>query len=175
MSTPNLDVLKNVYGEDYKRAEERFTDLYNKFKKEFPDSEPEFFTAPGRTEIIGNHTDHNGGHVIAGSITLDSIGAAVPNGTNILHLFNEGYGEFEIDVTKPETYPKENGTISLLAGMAEYLNKNGFSIKGFDVYVTTEVISSAGVSSSASFEMLLMAKGSFVWNKGINQIGFTCL
>ncbi|MCR4782790.1 MAG: galactokinase [Lachnospiraceae bacterium] len=166
MSTPRLDVLKEVYGDDFERAKRRFEDIYEKFKKEFPDSEPEFFTAPGRTEIIGNHTDHNGGHVIAGSISLDSIGAAAPNGTNTLHLFNEGYGEFSIDVTRPEDFPKESGTISLLAGMTEYLNKNGFKIGGFDVYVTTEVISSAGVSSSASFEMLLMAIINHLFNDG---------
>ena len=166
MGTPKLEVLKQVYGGDFERAVTRFEDIYTKFKKEFPDSEPEFYTAPGRTEIIGNHTDHNGGHVIAGSISLDSIGAAAKNGTNILHLFNEGYGEFSIDVTKPEECPKESGTISLLAGMAEYLNKNGYNIGGFDVYVTTEVISSAGVSSSASFEMLLMAVINDLFNDG---------
>lgn len=166
MSTPRYDVLKTVYGSDADRARSRFEDIYSKFRKDFPDEEPEFFTAPGRTEIIGNHTDHNGGHVVAGSISLDTLGAASPNGSRKIRLVDEGYGDFTIDIDNPENSPKESGTVSLMAGMTEYLNKHGFKIGGFDCYVTTEVIASAGVSSSASFEMLFMAIVNYLFNDG---------
>ena len=120
MSTPNGEVLAKVYGSDKERARGRFSYISDMFEKTFGEGDPEFFTAPGRTEIIGNHTDHNGGKVIAGCITLDSIGAAKKNGTRFMKVSNEGYGYFEIDLDNPEKAPKEQGTVSILAGMIEY-------------------------------------------------------
>ncbi len=166
MSTPSGEVLAKVYGSDKERASERFSYISDMFEKTFGEGDPEFFTAPGRTEIIGNHTDHNGGKVIAGCITLDSIGAAKKNGTRFMKVSNEGYGYFEIDLDHPENSPKEHGTVSVLAGIIEYCNKNNIIVDGFSTYTTTEVIGAAGVSSSASFEMLIMAMINFLFNDG---------
>lgn len=84
------------------------------------------FSAPGRTEIIGNHTDHNGGRVIAASIDMDTIGAAYPNNSNIIHITSEGYDrEIVIDLDHLDEVPKISGTDSLVAGMMEGIQKLG--------------------------------------------------
>ncbi|MCD7746270.1 MAG: galactokinase [Lachnospiraceae bacterium] len=135
-----------------------------------PECEMEFFTAPGRTEIVGNHTDHNGGRILAGSISLDTIGAAYPNGTDVITIVSEGYRDKVIvDLTKLDKVPKNKGTYSLVAGMAMAARKMGFSVSGFNAYVSTEVISAAGVSSSASFEMLICAIMNYFFNDGRMQ------
>ena len=90
MKTPNTESLVKIYGESEKSAE-RFASLAQNFTKIFEKEDMEFFTAPGRTEIIGNHTDHNGGMILAGSITLDTIAAAAPNGTSVIRIVSEGY------------------------------------------------------------------------------------
>ena len=112
---------------------------------------------PGRTEIIGNHVDHNGGKVIAGSINLDTIGAAAPNGTNVIHITSEGYrDEIVVDLNKSAEPIILREPLPSLAGMMEGAKKNGFKTAGFDAYVSLQnVIAAAGVSSSASFEMLI--------------------
>ena len=87
---PAADVLKKIYGET-EESSARYTNLAVNFEKKYHHDKAEFFTAPGRTEIIGNHVDHNGGQIIAASIDLDTIGAAYPNGTNVIHMISEGY------------------------------------------------------------------------------------
>ncbi len=155
MNIPGSERLEKVYGESVKSAE-RFKALAENFQKKYGHDEAEFFTSPGRTEIIGNHTDHNGGRVIAGSIDLDTIGAAAKNNTNVIHITSEGYqNEIVADITKLDSVPRTGGTDALLAGMMEAAGKFGFQTGGFDAYVSTNVIAAAGVSSSASFEMLI--------------------
>ena len=87
---PAAEVLKKIYGET-EESSARYTNLAVNFEKKYHHDKAEFFTAPGRTEIIGNHVDHNGGQIIAASIDLDTIGAAYPNGTNVIHMISEGY------------------------------------------------------------------------------------
>ena len=154
MNLPEQAKLKEIYGETEKCGA-RFKSLADNFEKIYHHDHAEYFTSPGRTEIIGNHTDHNGGKVIAGSINLDTIGAACPNDSDIIRITSEGYDEIVVDLTKltRENYPA--GTPALVAGMMEGAKKNGFKTAGFDAYVSTNVIAAAGVSSSASFEMLV--------------------
>lgn len=166
MNIPDSERLEKVYGESTKSAE-RFRALAENFQKKYGHDEAEFFSAPGRTEIIGNHTDHNGGKVIAGSIDLDTIGAAQPNGSSVIHITSEGYDkEIVIDITKLDSVPKVSGTEALLAGMMEGAQKFGFKVGGFDAYVSTNVIAAAGVSSSASFEMLVCTIVNHFFNDG---------
>lgn len=166
MNIPNSESLKRIYGEGTKSAE-RFTALAENFKRVYGHDEAEFFTSPGRTEIIGNHTDHNGGRVIAGSIDLDTIGAAAKNNSTIIHITSEGYkDEVVVDITKIDEIQKVVGTQSLVAGMLEAAEKFGFKTGGFDVYVSTNVIAAAGVSSSASFEMLICTILNYLFNDG---------
>lgn len=90
MKTPKQDVLNMVYGETEKQ-QKRYEHLSQMYTETFGTSQMEFFTAPGRTEIIGNHVDHNGGKVLAASIDMDTIGAAYPNDSQTIEIVSEGY------------------------------------------------------------------------------------
>lgn len=170
MNIPTSERLEKIYGESVQSAE-RFRALADNFKKKYGHDEAAFFTSPGRTEIIGNHTDHNGGRVIAGSIDLDTIGAAAKNDSNVIHITSEGYDEeIVVDITKIDSVPKVVGTPSLVAGMIEAAKKFGFQTGGFDAYVSTNVIAAAGVSSSASFEMLVCTIINILFNDGTMSV-----
>ena len=166
MNIPSIERLEKVYGESVKSGE-RLSALAENFQKKYGHDEAEFFSAPGRTEIIGNHTDHNGGKVIAGSIDLDTIGAAYPNNSSVIHITSEGYDkEVVVDIDRLDNVVKGGGTVALLAGMIEGAQKFGFQVRGFDAYVSTNVIAAAGVSSSASFEMLVCTIVNHFFNDG---------
>ena len=98
---------------------------------------------------------------------MDTIGAAYPNNSNIIRITSEGYDkEVVVDIEKLSDVPKAQGTVSLVAGMVEAIQKFGFKVAGFDAYVTTNVIRAAGVSSSASFEMLVCSIINYFFNDG---------
>ena len=157
--------LEKVYGADAENAQKRYAHLDEGFASEFGGCKRlTYFTAPGRTEIIGNHTDHNGGKVIAGSISLDTIGAAKESGNDTIEIVSEGYKKVVVNTNKIDEIPKENGTLSLVAGMVEAARKMGYEVHGFKAYLTTNVIAAAGVSSSASFEMLICTMISHFFN-----------
>ncbi len=164
MQMPSKATIENVYG-DKAGTEARFENLSTQFTKNFGMTDMEFFTAPGRTEIVGNHTDHNGGKVLAASIDMDTIGAAYPNNSNVIEIISEGYpGKIVVDLDKIDEVPINQGTVSLVAGMVKGAEKFGYKVSGFSAYVSTEVISSAGVSSSASFEMLFCTIMNYFFN-----------
>lgn len=157
MNMPTRESLEKIYGANADTAEKRFAALADSYKQTFGDDELFFFSAPGRTEIIGNHTDHNGGKVIAASIDLDTIGAAAVNGSSKINILSEGYPKFTVNLDDIDSIPKENGSVSLVAGMVECAREKGFKVGGFNLCASTTVIAAAGVSSSASFEMLVMS------------------
>ena len=166
MNLPETAKLQEIYGET-EICGARFKKLADNFAETYKQDKAEYFTSPGRTEIIGNHTDHNGGKVIAGSINLDTIGAAYPNGTQVIRITSEGYrDEIVVDLTKLSKATYKKGTPALVAGMMEGAQKNGFKAAGFDAYVSTNVIAAAGVSSSASFEMLICTIIDHFFNEG---------
>lgn len=157
MAVPTIDQLKQVYGVAAEKTAERLKVLENRYIDRFGQSDLEFFSAPGRTEIIGNHTDHNGGKILAASITMDTIAAAAPNSTNTIEIVSEGYSQpIVFDVDAVETIPPCQGSLSLVAGMVRALRDRKYRVAGFNATVSSEVIPSAGVSSSASFEMLII-------------------
>ena len=163
VTKPDIEAL---YGEESERARKRYAHLQEKFTEEFGEAELRYFSAPGRTEIIGNHTDHNGGQILAGSITLDTICAAAPTDDGIITIVSEGYRPVSVDTKALSETPKEDGSKSLVAGMAEAAENFGFKVGGFRAYVTSEVIASAGVSSSASYEMLICTVLNAFYNEG---------
>ena len=114
------------------------------------------FSGPGRTEIGGNHTDHQHGHALCGSVDLDMMGCAAPNGTNVIRVQSEGYPLLEVglDSLLPQEGEK-NTTTALIRGMAAKLQELGYPLAGFDAYVTSTVLSGSGLSSSAAYETLL--------------------
>ena len=170
MNIPDRQQLLRIYGE-YHKSGERFAHLAEQFAAVYQQEQAKYFSAPGRTEIIGNHTDHQGGKVFAASIDLDTVGAAYPNGTQIVRITSEGYGqEIIADLSDLRKDCGNTGTQGLVAGMMEGIMKAGFQAGGFDAYVSTNVIPAAGVSSSASFEMLICA----IVNDFFNDQKMTC-
>ena len=119
-------------------------------------SEAGLYSAPGRTEIGGNHTDHQHGRVLAGSVNIDMIAAAAPNSLNQLRVQSEGYDLCVInldDLTARKE--EENTTASLLRGECEAFRQRGATLSGLDVYISSNVPKGSGVSSSAAFEVLV--------------------
>ncbi len=154
--------MVEIYGCDPAKAQEyanRFAKVIKGFQVTFPGSaekEIGLYSAPGRTEIGGNHTDHQYGCVLAASVNLDAIAAAALNGTDKIRFYSEGYGMIEADlsVLDPVESEKES-TLALIRGMAALAIRRGYEVKGIDVYCTSNVLGGSGLSSSAAFETLM--------------------
>ena len=145
----------------------RYKDLVEKFVQEFGDKEMKMFSSPGRTEISGNHTDHNHGRVLAGSINLDCVGIAAKNGSSKVNIVSETFNQrFTVDLDDLAPSAKMAGTVDLVKGLLKGFKEKGYEIGGFDAYITSNVISAAGVSSSAAFEMLLCSMLNVFFNDG---------
>ena len=115
-----------------------------------------YFSAPGRTEIGGNHTDHQRGRVLAGAVNLDTVAAVCPNGTNVIRVQSKGYPLCQVDLT--ELTPKDteiNTTPALVQGVAARFIQLGCPVRGFDAYCESTVLPGSGLSSSAAFEVLI--------------------
>ncbi|MDO4173477.1 MAG: galactokinase family protein [Eubacteriales bacterium] len=118
--------------------------------------EVELFSAPGRTELGGNHTDHQHGNVLAASVNLDIVSCAAPNDGMTVRIQSEGYPLDEIDLTDLTPHPDEtNRTAALIRGVAAAAHKRGFEVRGFDAYMTSNVLSGSGLSSSAAYETMV--------------------
>ena len=119
-------------------------------------TEAGLYSAPGRTEIGGNHTDHQHGRVLAGSVNIDMIAAAAPNSLNQLRVQSEGYDLCVIDLGDLAARKvEENTTMALLRGECEAFKERGAALSGLDVYISSNVPKGSGVSSSAAFEVLI--------------------
>ena len=151
-----------IYGCDPEKAQDyadRFIKVVKGFQVTFPENAQAqigLYSAPGRTEIGGNHTDHQFGCVLAASVNLDAIAAAALNGTDKIRFYSEGYGMIEADlsVLSPVESEKES-TLALIRGMAALATQRGYDVKGIDVYCTSNVLGGSGLSSSAAFETLM--------------------
>ena len=114
-----------------------------------------FFSAPGRTEICGNHTDHNHGKAVAGAVTLDVIAVVVPREDGIIHIKSEGYPEDVIDTASLIPVEDEkNKSAAIIRGVAARFAEFDHKIGGFNAYTTSNVLKGSGLSSSAAFEVL---------------------
>ena len=156
-----LTQMKSAFDKVYASGSEqqlyRFKSLVRNFGEKFGEAELHYFSTPGRTEIGGNHTDHNYGRVLAGSINLDSIAVAAPSNDNVITVFSVGYAEpfvVSLDELKPDE--KEFGTTtSLIRGIAARLKELGHQVAGFNACLTSDVLPGSGLSSSASIEVLI--------------------
>ena len=137
----------------------RVSALLDSFQRTFgagEDTPVSLCSAPGRTEICGNHTDHQHGRVLAGAVNLDFLACAALNGTNTIRFQSEGWPmvEVELDTLEPKEEERES-TASLVRGMAAQAAGRGYEVKGFDVYAASQVLPGSGLSSSAACEVLL--------------------
>lgn len=135
----------------------RFNSIREQYEKEFGHiRELVYVSAPGRTEIGGNHTDHQHGCVLAGSVNLDIIAAAAKNDDNIIRIKSEGYPVDEINLNELAPDKNEFGKSSaLIRGIAARFKELGFEVRGFNAYTSSNVLKGSGLSSSAAFEVLV--------------------
>ena len=145
--------------ESLDKARARAVHVVSRFIEEFSpasDAVAALFTGPGRTEIGGNHTDHQHGHVLCGSVDLDMLACAAPNGLDVIRVHSEGYPALEValDSLSPREDEK-NTSAALVRGVAAKIAELGHTLCGFDAYVTSNVLSGSGLSSSAAYEVLI--------------------
>lgn len=134
----------------------RYIEALNNFKKLFGENVDGIFSAPGRSEIGGNHTDHQHGEVLAASINDDAIAVVAKTDNNEVNILSEGYDMITIDLDRLVKTDSEEGTThSLIRGVIAKTKENGHNIGGFNAYVTSNVLSGSGLSSSAAFETLI--------------------
>ncbi|HEY4788305.1 MAG TPA: galactokinase family protein [Bacteroidales bacterium] len=164
------DILSKLYGKDeavLKKQITRYVDLLRKYQNLFQSTDIEIFSSPGRTEIGGNHTDHNHGRVLAAAVNLDNIAVAARNGSNMIRIESIGYPPFEVDLNNLVPDSKEKYTsAALVRGINARLKELGFVIGGFDAVIDGGVPKGSGLSSSASFEVLIGAIISHLFNDG---------
>ena len=115
-----------------------------------------YFSAPGRTEIGGNHTDHQRGRVLAAAVNLDTVAAVCENGTDKIRILSKGYPRCEIDINQLSPVPAEiNSTPALIRGVVARFVQLGCKVRGFDAYCESTVLPGSGLSSSAAYEVLI--------------------
>ena len=148
--------------------ETRYQKLDQAFRKQFNEEPEHWFSTPGRTELGGNHTDHNHGRVLAASVHLDAIAAVNPSDDQQVTLFSEGYDQpFVIDLNNLNKVEDEVGTTSaLLRGIAFRMRELGYRIGGFKACVASNVMPGSGLSSSATIEVLIGTIFNHLYNNG---------
>jgi len=149
-------------------ARKRYINNLNDYNETFEDSENmQMFSAPGRTEIGGNHTDHQQGCVLAAALNVDVIGAASKRSDNTVRVKSAGHKLDTILLSDLKPVPKEAGhAAALIRGMCARLSELGYNIGGFDAHTTSEVLGGSGMSSSAAFEVLIGTIISHLFNNG---------
>lgn len=152
-----MPIYQKLYGKD-KRAKRRWLSLLESFSKHFGEPKEFYlFSTPGRTEICGNHTDHNHGCVLAASVNLDSAAVVVPVRENVITVISAGYARpFQVNLSSLEKNDRESGTtVALIRGIAAKFAEKGYKIGGFQAYIQSDVKRGSGLSSSASIEVLI--------------------
>lgn len=133
-----------------------YEELKSNFSVSFDRPWHYIFSAPGRTELGGNHTDHQHGRVLAAAVDLDTTAAVAENGENVVRVISEGYPMCIVELTDLLARPEEQGsTAALVRGVAAGMAQRGNRLSGFDAYISSRVLPGSGLSSSAAFEVLL--------------------
>lgn len=163
------ETLKRLYGEEALEQQlKRYENAERAFAETFGVSvEPMIFSASGRTEIGGNHTDHNRGKVLAAAVGLDVIAYVIPTRENVITVQSEGFPRdtVKLDVLEP-VEAELNSSAALIRGVAAGFVKEGLKIGGFEAYTTSNVLKGSGISSSAAFEVLIGTILSHLYNDG---------
>lgn len=156
--------FSDIYPVNASKARERIKELSDKFYLATGKA-PRLFSSPGRIEILGNHTDHNGGKVLVGAIDCDTLAAVMPSAA--VNIVSDGYPSIGFEVSDLDKRADETGkSIGLVRGVMFALRDMGYNIGGFTAHITSNVFSGAGVSSSASFEMLIAEVQNALYNGG---------
>ncbi|MDR3051058.1 MAG: galactokinase [Oscillospiraceae bacterium] len=163
LSSRGADELMTLYGAqdgEPLRQMQRYEKLLKWHGALFPQDEgfAWFFSAPGRTEICGNHTDHNLGKVLAAAVNLDTVAAVTPTQDGIIRACSEGYPAVQVDTADLAPRKEEEGTpAAIVRGTAARMRELGLRVGGFHAAITSSVLHGSGLSSSAAFEVLIAA------------------
>ena len=146
------DIYADVGGESL-----RIETLLDRFAEHYGDRDVFVLSVPGRSEILGNHTDHNNGVVLAGAIDRDIIAIAAKNDDGTIRFISEGYSPDTVEISKCDDHNnfERYTSAALIAGMVDGFSKNGYSVGGYDVYSNSEVLKGSGISSSAAYEVMI--------------------
>lgn len=167
-----IEKLEEIYSDDpveLERQTNRYTELSKKHKAYFgKSSDLYYFSSPGRTELGGNHTDHNNGKVIAASINRDAIAVVTKEGSDIVTIYSEEYKDkIEVDLNELVKRTDETGTTkALVKGIAFSLKERGYKVGGFNCTIQSNVLVGSGLSSSACIEVLIGSIFNCLYNDG---------
>lgn len=152
------ELLMDIYLDEAKLAyqRERYVAAIEQFEKLFGAADVSIYSAPGRSEIGGNHTDHQNGEVLAASVNLDAIAIVQPVEENVVQVVSGDYPLITVDLNDLEKKDDEEGTtLSLIKGVLAGIKEHGGKLGGFKTYITSDVLIGAGLSSSAAFETII--------------------
>jgi galactokinase len=164
-----LNKYADIY-RDIEKQSQRYIEAIEKFASLYgADREISVFSVPGRSEISGNHTDHNQGCVLAGAVDRDIIAVVAKNDDGIIRFQSEGYPLDTVETAKTENPDafKNYTSASLIAGMVNGFSKSGYNVGGFDAYATSEVLKGSGISSSAAYEVMIGNILNHLYNGGV--------
>lgn len=150
------DRLLDIYADEgiIKRQQTRYTQAVNRFIELYGDLEVEVYSAPGRSEVGGNHTDHQHGQVLAAAVNLDVIAIVSETDDGIIKVVSDSFDIAPINVNDLSKKAEEEGSSeALIRGVAEKIKSDGYNVGGFKAYMTSDVLVGAGLSSSAAFEV----------------------
>lgn len=163
-------VFRELYGNSetaLKYQKERYIKAAERFSELFPGrTDVRIFSASGRTEIGGNHTDHQHGCVLAAAVNLDAVAVVAFHNDGVIRVKSEGYDKFKVSLSELSPKKHEKGSPAIVRGIASRFASIGAEIGGFDMYSTSDVLTGSGVSSSAAFETLIGTIIDTVYNGG---------
>lgn len=149
----------------------RYLSLLSMFKEKFGDRPAVIISAPGRTEVGGNHTDHQHGNVLAAAVNLDVICVASPNGGHVIRIKSAGFPMDTVELGGLSVQDAEKGkSVSLIRGLAAWFAERGVTPSGFDACTTSDVLPGSGLSSSAAFEVCVAMAMNRLWNGGKTNV-----
>ncbi len=150
------DVCNNVYSTPANLEQPRFQDLLDMHKEIFNTQDVNFYSSPGRIEIVGNHTDHNGGKVLCAAINFDTLATVSSRTDGIIEIKSKGYPMLRVDTSNVNFLASEIGTSNaLIKGVVDYFIHTNKKVGGFSACMTSSVPKGSGVSSSSSFELVI--------------------
>lgn len=151
------DLLKTITcSNDVSKEKERYLNLLEDAVKLYGDGDYHFVSSPGRSEIGGNHTDHQHGHVVAASLNIDNLCVVKKNNDNIIRFKDRAFDVKEVSILDLEKKEEEyNTSESLIRGIAYKIQELGYVIGGFDALCESKVLVGSGISSSACFEVMI--------------------